>query len=537
MIESTPNMSSQPTPFHTYFFRLVDIVSLTNTYTREMLPSDSINYRLIVVASGSGNIYIDDRRYDAAIGSCYGIMPGAKLVVDPAREDKKDIHYISVSFDIICDQPNSGMPFHFPNIEIIIEPIARTLAVMRKLVAMKNSESEDEQLSYHFRFQKLMFALLNQNKAVSETITSMQAVERSVSFLKDHYNKDISTKQLAERSGIGTKQYIQLFKKITGLTPHEYISSLRIRKAKELLLVSRQPLADIAEQVGYLDSYYFNRRFKQITGVPPRVYVNTRQYKIMSMSYVCSLLALGIKPIGAPAYHLGYYAQHLGENITSIGDKSILYFDKINALKPDLIIGCDTLDLEIQQQLERLAPIVTIPWMGLQATEHLQTIGDLLGMGKQAKSWVDSYERKREEANRQIKPFINTDETVGLIVIEGNELFVLGDRNVGEVMYRSFGLQPPPIVQSLLVEHPNQYGRKVSVEQLWQYDADRLFIIVYGVEAALTYKELQKKPAWKQLNAVRQGKVQSIDPEKWIYYDVLSLSGQLDDGISILAKR
>ncbi len=537
MNSSVSNRNYQPAPFHSYFFRLLDIVSVKNNSILQTPSVVSLSYRLIVISSGSGCLYINDNRYDVTVGSGYAIAPDAKLVIASTGEAEKDMHYMCMTFDIIEAQPNSDRPLQFLNREIMMESFDRTLGVMRKLMTIKNPESEEDQLHYYFRFQKLMHALLKQNTAVSETITSMQAVERTVSFLNDHYNEEISTQQLAERTGIGVKQYNVLFKKMTGLTPHEYISALRIRKAKELLLVSRQSLAEIAEQVGYRDSYYFNRRFKQIAGVPPRVYVNTRQYKIMSMSYVCTLLALGIKPIGAPAYHLGYYAQRLGENITSIGDKFTLYYDRMNALKPDLIISCDTLEHEIQQQLERIAPIATIPWMGLHATEHLQAIGDLLGMGKQAQSWVDGYELQREVAHRRIKPYINTNETVGLILIEGKEIFVLGDRNVGEVMYRSFGLQPPALVQNLLVEHPNQYGRKVTVEQLRQYEADRLFIIVYGAEAALTYQQLQKNPVWRQLAAVRQGKVQNMDPEKWIFYDVLSLSGQLDEGINLYFEQ
>ncbi|MEI2284067.1 helix-turn-helix domain-containing protein [Paenibacillus polysaccharolyticus] len=533
---STSSRSQQSTAFHSCFFRLIDIVSLETNHHLEIPLNVSLSYRIIVVSEGSGKIHIDDRSYKLTTGSSYSIAPGSKPVIISAGEDQKPLHYLCMTFDIIGAEPGNDLLPRFNNRELMIEPIRRTISTMRKLITMKDAVSEEEQVAYHFRFQKLMYALLKQNKVVSETVTAMQAVEQSISFLMDHYHEEISTKQLAEQTGIGIKHYIRLFKKVTGSTPHEYVSSLRIGKAKELLLVSRKSLAEIAEQVGYRDSYYFNRRFKQITGVPPRVYVNTRQYKIMSMSYVCTLLALGVQPIGAPAYHLGYYAQQLADNITSIGDKSTFYYDKMHALKPDLIISCDMLDLEHQQQLERIAPLVTVPWMGLHATEHLQAIGDLLGMEKQAQNWINEYELKREYAQRRIKPHINTHETVGLMVIEGNELFVLGDRNVGEIMYGSFGLQPPPLVRNLLVEHPNQYGRQVTVEQLWQYEADRLFVIVYGAEAALTYNQLQRNPIWRQLTAVRQGKVQMIDPDKWIFYDVLSLSGQLDDGMNLLAN-
>lgn len=88
-----------------------------------------------------------------------------------------------------------------------------------------------------------------------------------------------------------------------------------------------------------------------------------------------------------------------------------------------------------------------------------------LGWRNKQRAWINDYELKREMAHQQIKNYVSKDETVGLLLIEGSEIYVLGDRNAGEIMYRSFGLQPPPLVQHLLVEHPNQYGRKVEVEQ------------------------------------------------------------------------
>lgn len=49
------------------------------------------------------------------------------------------------------------------------------------------------------------------------------------------------------------------------------------KNAKELLLQTNEPLKDIAQRVGFDDEYYFNRRFRQIVGIPPKQFA--RQYK------------------------------------------------------------------------------------------------------------------------------------------------------------------------------------------------------------------------------------------------------------------
>ncbi|MGW8440674.1 helix-turn-helix transcriptional regulator [Paenibacillus sp. S33] len=63
-----------------------------------------------------------------------------------------------------------------------------------------------------------------------------------------------------------------MFRKITGKKPLHYLTELRLNHAKRLLLDCKWPLREIARQVGFSDEYYFNRRFRQMTGIPPGKY-------------------------------------------------------------------------------------------------------------------------------------------------------------------------------------------------------------------------------------------------------------------------
>ena len=84
-------------------------------------------------------------------------------------------------------------------------------------------------------------------------------------------------KKLAELARIAQWQYSTIFQTLTGKKPLDYITDLRLTNAKELLLQTNEPLKDIAQQVGFDDEYYFNRRFRQVIGIPPKQFA--RQYK------------------------------------------------------------------------------------------------------------------------------------------------------------------------------------------------------------------------------------------------------------------
>lgn len=64
------------------------------------------------------------------------------------------------------------------------------------------------------------------------------------------------------------------FKKITGKTPNEFLTEIRIKHACFLIEVYRSELSlsEISEQCGYLDYVYFSKKFKSVTGMSPREY-------------------------------------------------------------------------------------------------------------------------------------------------------------------------------------------------------------------------------------------------------------------------
>lgn len=98
-------------------------------------------------------------------------------------------------------------------------------------------------------------------------------IEDAVTYMKHHYNQDLSTRQMAEILHLNTNYFCDLFKKETGMTFLDYLTKIRISMAKKLL---REKVSvrtyEVAEMVGYSDSRYFARIFKRETGMTPSEY-------------------------------------------------------------------------------------------------------------------------------------------------------------------------------------------------------------------------------------------------------------------------
>ena len=76
-------------------------------------------------------------------------------------------------------------------------------------------------------------------------------------------------KLISDQIGLTPNYISQIFKKETGLTITKYITETRINAAKELLKDSNFKVFEVAEMVGFDNSYYFSTVFKKVTGIHP----------------------------------------------------------------------------------------------------------------------------------------------------------------------------------------------------------------------------------------------------------------------------
>lgn len=74
---------------------------------------------------------------------------------------------------------------------------------------------------------------------------------------------------LARQAGYHPDHYRKLFRTVTGMSPKEWLLSLRIERAGDLLRETAMSIGEIADRLGYDDVYHFSRQFKQKTGLSP----------------------------------------------------------------------------------------------------------------------------------------------------------------------------------------------------------------------------------------------------------------------------
>ncbi|MBO7333360.1 MAG: response regulator [Lachnospiraceae bacterium] len=106
----------------------------------------------------------------------------------------------------------------------------------------------------------------------SEAPSFDRVIDNVISEIREHYMEDISLTSLAAKYNISMGRLSEMIKESLKVNFSDYIASLRIQRAKELLRDESLSIQEIAEIVGYNDYFYFTKVFKKVEGISPSKY-------------------------------------------------------------------------------------------------------------------------------------------------------------------------------------------------------------------------------------------------------------------------
>lgn len=103
-------------------------------------------------------------------------------------------------------------------------------------------------------------------------VSQPRAVVLALNYVHQNYAMDVSLADIAAAAHLSTYHLTRVFKKATGVTPHQYLVQVRVNSARHLLTAGAgdRSLADIASAVGFADQSHLTRHFKRLLGVTPK---------------------------------------------------------------------------------------------------------------------------------------------------------------------------------------------------------------------------------------------------------------------------
>jgi AraC-like DNA-binding protein/DNA-binding NarL/FixJ family response regulator len=109
----------------------------------------------------------------------------------------------------------------------------------------------------------------------SSTAGKAAVIRNIAASIDTHFNEYLTLELFGMNYGINVSYLSILFKAVMGVNFQEYLSQVRIRKAKEFLASGRFKVGEVAEKTGYTSRFYFSKAFKKIEGLTPSEFMGT----------------------------------------------------------------------------------------------------------------------------------------------------------------------------------------------------------------------------------------------------------------------
>jgi AraC-like DNA-binding protein len=160
----------------------------------------------------------------------------------------------------------------FKSDHVVFRDIKRIRSTIDMLEKIKRDISKNEfDLRRHlFLDMAYQYVLENENIYISKKGDAL--IEAAIKNIKEGIGQKIPLIEIAEKTGLSYIQFLRRFKAYTGMSPSDYVSTLRLKKSQSILSDTELPIKDIAALCGFENEYYFSNFFKKKMGMSPSVF-------------------------------------------------------------------------------------------------------------------------------------------------------------------------------------------------------------------------------------------------------------------------
>lgn len=227
------------------------------------------DYQIIYIAKGRGYFVFDNEEQEVNEGNIVLYRPGEFQEYRYDYDDESEIYWIHFTGYGVEDYLRV---LNFKNKQVYEVGFHNEYTVLWNKMM---TELQVRRIHYEVIVEGMMIQLLGIiARSIYEEKKNISRAHEYIQEVIEHMHRNseepISIKEYASRCNMSVCWFISNFKELTGMTPGQYITQIKINKAKELLTNTELNISEVADIIGYQNSFYFSRIFKKVTGMCPR---------------------------------------------------------------------------------------------------------------------------------------------------------------------------------------------------------------------------------------------------------------------------
>ncbi len=247
-------------------------------YTKPRLPTyrprGRIDFQLLYIASGKAYFHFGSEENETVVTAGHMVLyrPREMQKYEYYAIDQTEVYWVHFTGS---DVTNLLRKYEIP----IKEHVFYTGTspeyqwIFRQMIQELQNCRENYQMLLTMLLGQIFIHINRQLKEGNKATSYMlEETERATRYFSENYNKPICIEEYAESRHVSACWFIRQFKHYTGMPPMQYILSIRIANAQNLLETTAYTVSEIAAIVGYDNPLYFSRLFKKQLGMSPTEY-------------------------------------------------------------------------------------------------------------------------------------------------------------------------------------------------------------------------------------------------------------------------
>ncbi len=233
----------------------------------ESSPRFVLRYELECFRSDFGASTVDGERRELTRGTLLFARPGQ------IRHSRLPFSTGFIYFNV----PNPGeLDRILDRIPTFTPPDEAKIAAHERIV---ESFQRGEKLLATLRLLELLISLGEDSGVAlrSAPKSGQREIFAAIEFMRENLTRKLSVTEMAALAGYSVPHFTAKFRELTGRSPYEYFTSLRINEAKRLLACEGVSIADVAEGLGFANSSHFCAQFKATLGLTPGEFLRSGQ--------------------------------------------------------------------------------------------------------------------------------------------------------------------------------------------------------------------------------------------------------------------
>lgn len=232
------------------------------------------HWELTFIDSGELKTTVDQKEYTLKEYDIFLYAPGEFHTQKTTSQEA--CSYLTVIFDMIGGDPKKLSQRVFHASRNIVSTIQAFVSATEENTSVANS------LCVCYLTEIIVKLMRNEEVSAAPVANSPmqqrfenEILNEIIVYINDNIYSPITIEQLCHKFSISRSSLQQLFKKNLDTAPKQYISDLKLKKAKFMIKENKYTISEISDQLGFTSIHYFSRRFKQEFGIAPSDYAKT----------------------------------------------------------------------------------------------------------------------------------------------------------------------------------------------------------------------------------------------------------------------